>query len=83
MVKKYKQIALDKNFNTYFLCVGDKNYNIEKEVIVPANPNCNCYSVAKAYTVLAIGLLYDKGLKRLSNNILLEELGCQAYLNRF
>ena len=62
MVKKYKQIALDKNFNTYFLCVGDKNYNIEKEVIVPANPNCNCYSVAKAYTVLAIGLLYDKGL---------------------
>ncbi len=62
MVKKYKQIALDKNFNTYFLCVGDKDYNIEKEVVVPANPNCNCYSVAKAYTVLAIGLLYDKGL---------------------
>lgn len=62
MITKYKQIAIDKKFNTYFLCVGDKNYNIEKEVIVPANPNCNCYSVAKAYTVLAIGLLYDKGL---------------------
>ena len=62
MVKKYKQIAIGKNFNTYFLSVGDKDYNIEKEVVVPANPNCNCYSVAKAFTVFAIGLLYDKGL---------------------
>lgn len=62
MVKKYKQIALDNKFNTYFLCLGDKDYNIEKVEVVPANPNCNCYSVAKAYTVLAIGLLYDKGL---------------------
>jgi hypothetical protein len=62
MVEKYKQIAIDKNFNTYFLCVGDKDYNIEKEIVVPANQNCNCYSVAKAFTVFAIGLLYDKGL---------------------
>ena len=31
MVKKYKQVAIDNNFNTYFLCVGDKDYNIEKE----------------------------------------------------
>lgn len=62
MVEKYKQIALDNKFNTYFLCLGDKDYNIEKVEVVPANPNCNCYSVAKAFTVLAIGLLYDKGL---------------------
>ena len=32
------------------------------EVIVPANPTCNGYSVAKAFTVTAIGMLYDKGL---------------------
>ena len=56
MVEKYKQIAIDKNFNTYFLCVGDKDYNIEKEIVVPANQNCNCYSVAKAFTVFAIGV---------------------------
>ena len=62
MVNKYKKIAIDKKFNTYFICVGDKNYNIEKEEIVPANQNCNCYSVAKAFTVTAIGLLYDKEL---------------------
>ena len=31
-------------------------------MINPANPTCNCYSVAKAFSVTAIGLLYDKGL---------------------
>ena len=62
MINKYKQIVVDNNFNTYFISMGDKEYNIKKEVIVPANPNCNCYSVAKAFTVTAIGMLYDKGL---------------------
>ncbi|MBP3503948.1 MAG: serine hydrolase [Bacilli bacterium] len=62
MINKYKQIVVDNNFNTYFISIGDKEYNIKKEVIVPANPNCNCYSVAKAFTVTAIGMLYDKGL---------------------
>ena len=38
------------------------SYNITKETIVPANPCCNGYSVAKAFTVTAIGMLYDKGL---------------------
>ena len=54
MIIKYKQIALDKKLNTYFISVGDTNYNIEIEEIVPANPTCNCYSVAKAFTVTAI-----------------------------
>ena len=60
MIDKLKKIALDNKFNTYFLCVGDKDYNIEKVEVVPGNPNCNCYSVAKAFTVFAIGLLYDQ-----------------------
>jgi hypothetical protein len=46
----------------HFLCVADNEYNIKKEVIVPSNPTCNCYSVAKAFTVMGVGLLYDKGL---------------------
>lgn len=62
MIKKYKQNAIDKNLNIYFICEADKNYNIKKEVVNKANPTCNCYSVAKAFTVLAIGMLYDKGL---------------------
>lgn len=65
MINTYKQKLIERKSNTYFICVGDKEYNIKKEVVVPANPTCNCYSVAKAFTVLAIGLLYDKGLIKL------------------
>lgn len=62
MIETYKQRAIDENLNTYFISEGDRDYNIKKIQVVPANPTCNCYSVAKAYTVFAIGLLYDKGL---------------------
>ena len=62
MIKAYKQRIIDKKLNTYFICEGDKDYNIKKEVIVPSNPTCNCYSVAKSFTAMAIGLLYDKKL---------------------
>ncbi len=63
---------LDSKLNIYFVCVGDREYNIKKEEIIPANPTCNCYSVAKAFTVTAIGLLYDKGL--LTPNTLLTDI---------
>ena len=62
MIKRYKQLVLEKNLNIYFICEADKDYNINKEVIVPANPTCNCYSGAKPFTVTAIGILYDKKL---------------------
>ena len=62
MIEKCKQIILENRITPYFICEGDINYNIRKEVINPANPNCNCYSVAKVFTVTAIGILYDKGL---------------------
>lgn len=67
MLEKFKQKIIDKNLNAYFICEADSDYNIKKEVIVPANPNCNCYSVAKAFTVTAIGILYDKGLVKPSD----------------
>ena len=57
-----KDKLLDRNLNVYFVSKGDKNYNIETESIVPANPCCNCYSVAKAFTVTAFGILFDRGL---------------------
>ena len=62
MIKRLKEITVENNLNTYFICEADSKYNIKKEVINPANPTCNCYSVAKAFTVTAIGMLYDKGL---------------------
>ena len=48
--------------NTYFVAEGDQDYHIRTQSIVPANPCCNCYSVAKAFTVTAVGMLYDRGL---------------------
>ena len=65
MLQTYKEKILENQLNIYFICEGDKDYNISKEVVVPANPNCNCYSVAKAFNVVAIGMLYDKGLIKL------------------
>lgn len=62
MINKYLKRAKENEVKPYFICVGDKDYNIEKGVVIPANPTCNCYSVAKAFTVMGIGLLYDKGL---------------------
>ena len=67
MIENYKQKILEKKLNTYFVSIGDTDYNIQKIAIVPANPTCNCYSVAKAFTVTAIGLLYDKGLLKPSD----------------
>ena len=62
MDQSIKEKIKEQNLNIYFVAYGDKDYNIKKEVVVPANPCCNCYSVAKAFTVTAIGILYDKGL---------------------
>ena len=69
MIEDIKKRILEKGNNIYFLCEGDRNNNIRKEIINPANPNCNCYSVAKAFTVTAIGLLYDKGLIKLDMKV--------------
>lgn len=58
----YAFLSKEYGLNTFFVAEGDKNYNITKQTVVPANPCCNCYSVAKAFTVTAIGMLYDQGL---------------------
>ena len=59
---RYNSRALESGLNVYFIAEGDRDYNIRLEHHVPANPCCNCYAVAKAYTVTAVGMLYDKGL---------------------
>lgn len=70
MINKCKQKALMEKYNMYFICEGNRDYTIEKEVVVSANPTCNCYSVAKAFTVMAIGILYDKGLLTLDTRVI-------------
>lgn len=62
MLRGYEQIALENKQNVYFLALGNKEHNIEKSIVTPINYNCNCYSVAKALTVLEIGLLHDQEL---------------------
>ncbi|MBQ9080389.1 MAG: beta-lactamase family protein [Clostridia bacterium] len=58
----YDARARSAGLNVYFIAEGDRDYNIRLQRAVPANPCCNCYSIAKAFTVTAIGMLYDKGL---------------------
>ncbi len=58
----YAARARNAGLNTYFIAEGDSDYNIRMQSVVPANPTCNCYSVAKSFTVLAVGLLFDRGL---------------------
>lgn len=48
--------------NVYFVAESDKLGAIEKTTINPANPLCQCYSVSKAYTALAVGICADRGL---------------------
>lgn len=59
---RYSDRALEAGLNVYFISEGDRDGTIRLERHVPANPCCNCYSVAKAFTVTAVGMLYDKGL---------------------
>lgn len=58
----YASRARGAGLNIYFIAEGAKNGHIRSERVVPANPTCNCYSVAKAFTVTALGMLVDRGL---------------------
>ena len=58
----YKARAIKAGLNVYFVAEGSSDYTTRLETVVPANPTCNSYSVAKAFVVTAIGILYDKGL---------------------
>lgn len=60
----FAEHARQASVDLYFVAEGDRAGNIERHVIRPANPCCNCYSIAKAFTVLAVGQLYDRGLLR-------------------
>ena len=58
----YADRVRSAGLNVYFVAEGAKNGHIRLERAVPANPTCNCYSIAKAFTVTAVGMLFDRGL---------------------
>lgn len=58
----YDVRAKDAGLNVYFIAEADADGNSRLLKNVPANPTCNAYSIAKAFTVLAVGQCFDKGL---------------------
>jgi len=50
------------DFNIIRLSEMSGEDNIETLEYLPSNPCQDCYSIAKAFTMTAIGILYDKGL---------------------
>lgn len=60
--RDYAADARNAGLNVYWVAEGDREGDIRLYAVTPANPCCNCYSVAKAFTVTAVGLLYDRGL---------------------
>ncbi len=58
----YAARARAAGYRMYFAAEGDSEGNFRLQSIEPANPCCNCYSVAKAFTVTAFGMLADRGL---------------------
>lgn len=58
----YAALARAAGLNVYFIAEGDRDGAVRVEECVPANPCCNCYSIAKLFTVTALGILYDRGL---------------------
>ena len=62
MIYDYRSHIRKSGANVYFVAEGDERGNILKTTINPANPLCQCYSVSKAYTALAVGICSDRGL---------------------
>ena len=46
----------------YSVTEMDKDYASRKVTLIPANPTNDVYSVAKIYTVTALGICRDRGL---------------------
>lgn len=58
----YTERVKASHLNLYTIAEADAEGAVRTEVVIPANPTFNCYSIAKAYTVLAVGLVRDRRL---------------------
>ncbi len=57
-----KKFIEEKNYNCYSIAEMKDGREPEEVQIVPGNPCQNSYSMAKAFVVLAIGMMYDRKL---------------------
>ncbi len=76
LLKDLDNIATNNQINTYCISVSTAD-RIETLKRIPSNPCQNCYSVAKAFCVTAIGMLYDEKKLTLDttvSDIFLDEL---------
>ncbi len=71
ILKRLDNIANTNQINTYCISVSTAD-KLETLNRIPANPCQNCYSVAKAFCVTAIGMLFDE--KKLSPNTTIAEI---------
>lgn len=60
LAPKLREILVNSPGTAYGLCVWE-NGEFTTEILTPANRCQNCYSVAKAFTATAIGMLVDRG----------------------
>ncbi len=51
----------------YFVAEMDRDYNCRSQNLVSANPTGDTYSVAKVFTVTAVGICVDRGLLKTSD----------------
>lgn len=65
----YAGRAMSAGLNILSVAERDIAHNTRKIVVNSANPTNNCYSVAKAYTVLAVGMARDRGLLSTSDKV--------------
>ena len=68
MIRKLNQMTIDQQLNIYSIATLDEN-GLQTRRLRPADTCTNCYSVAKLYTMTAIGILWDQGKLRVEDRV--------------
>lgn len=68
MIQKMIQTIKEQEMNVYSLALMNED-GIQEMCIHPADPATNSYSVAKAFTMTAIGMLWDRGHIRVEDKV--------------
>ena len=58
----YAKRAREAHLNVHFIAEGTREGEIRLQRVNPATPCCNSYSIAKLFSVTALGILFDRGL---------------------
>ncbi len=69
LMDKIVNYITENNCNVYRVALMGDGFEPEFKTLVPANPCQDSYSMAKAFVVTAIGLLYDRGLLKTEDKV--------------